>query len=68
MIKVTTSKFFEDNEGRAYEVQKIRRTDSNGQTRESTQIIKRPHLNRDVDVEDSTKSLIEKISKGSSNE
>ena len=68
MIKVTTSRFFEDDEGRAYEVQRIRRTDSNGQTRESTQIIKRPHFNRDVDVDDSTKSIIEKISKGASNE
>ena len=68
MIQVTTTQFFEDSEGKSYEVRKIRRTDSDGRTRESTQIIKRPHFNRDVDVEDSTKSIIDNIRKGSANE
>ena len=68
MIKVTTHSFHEDKEGRVYEIVKIKRTDPDGQTRESTQIIKRPHFNRDVDVEDSTKSIIDNIRKGSANE
>jgi hypothetical protein len=67
MIKVTTSQFFEDSEGKSYEVRKIRRVSQDGESILSTQIIKRPEFNRDIDVEDSTKSMIDNIKKGLSN-
>jgi hypothetical protein len=68
MMKVTTTQFFEDSAGKSYEVRKIRRVNQDGESISSTQIIKRPEFNRDIDVEDSTKSIIDNIKNGASNE